>query len=62
MLLVIRSKASQKEIEDMCRDLSGYMKIVVDLRQEILAGGGLRHVEGEQAQKQFDSVVKKLLL
>lgn len=48
MLCVVRTKASQKEIEAMSVDLMGYIKLVVDVEREILAGGGKRHVEGEQ--------------
>lgn len=32
----------------MSEDFDGYIKLVVDIEQEILAGGGKRHVEGEQ--------------
>lgn len=49
MLHIVRTKTSQKELEEMSLDLGGYMKLVVDIEQDILAGGGLRHVEGEQA-------------
>ena len=48
MLLVINKKATPKEIKKMSEDFDGYIKVVVDLEQEILSGGGTRHVEGEQ--------------
>lgn len=48
MLLVIRKKAAKDEIEKMSEDLAGYIKVVVDIESRILAGGGQRHVEGEQ--------------
>lgn len=48
MLLVIRKKAAPEEIKKMAQDLDGYIKVVVDVEQGILAGGGERHYEGEQ--------------
>ncbi|OGY27053.1 MAG: hypothetical protein A2Z42_04125 [Candidatus Woykebacteria bacterium RBG_19FT_COMBO_43_10] len=33
----------------MAEDYDGYIKLVVDLEREILAGGGEKHVDGEQA-------------
>jgi len=32
----------------MAQDFDGYIKVVVDIKLEILAGGGERHVDGEQ--------------
>lgn len=49
MLLIIRKKATAEEISKMAEDFDGYIKLVVDVQSEILAGGGERHVEGEQA-------------
>lgn len=48
MLLVIEKKTTEEEIEKMAQDYEGYIKIVVDVKKEILAGGGEKHVEGEQ--------------
>lgn len=48
MLLLIRKKASQEEIKNIAKDYDGYMKLVVDVKQRILAGGGERHFDGEQ--------------
>ena len=33
----------------MAEDFDGYIKLVVDTEREILAGGGERHFDGEQA-------------
>lgn len=49
MLLIIRKKATKEEIAKMAEDFDGYIKLVVDVWSEVLAGGGERHVEGEQA-------------
>lgn len=47
-IIVLRSKASHKQIKQMAEDYDGYIKLVIDVKQIILAGGGERHVEGEQ--------------
>lgn len=49
MLLIIRDKATKKQIKQMAEDLGGYyIKIVIDIEREILTGGGERHFDGEQ--------------
>ncbi|MBI2443202.1 MAG: hypothetical protein HYV40_04840 [Candidatus Levybacteria bacterium] len=48
MILIIRKKATQEEMEEMAEDLDGYIKVVVDIEQGILAGGGKRHFDAEQ--------------
>lgn len=60
MFQIIRSKATQKEIKDMSTDLGGYIKLVVDISRQILTGGGLRHVEGEQALLEDGSIQSDL--
>ncbi len=48
MLLTINKKANLKEIKKMAEDFDGYIKVVVDIKKGILAGGGERHFEAEQ--------------
>lgn len=48
MIIVISKKATPQEIKKMSEDFDGYIKLVVDLEQELLAGGGKRHFEAEQ--------------
>lgn len=48
MLLIIRKKATEDEIKKMAEDFDGYIKLVVDVKERVLAGGGKRHFEGEQ--------------
>lgn len=48
MLLLLTKKASKEEIKKMSEDYQGYIKLVVDVEIGILAGGGERHVDGEQ--------------
>lgn len=47
-MIIIREKATRDEIKKMAEDFDGYVKIVVDIEQEILAGGGERHFDAEQ--------------
>ncbi|OGY26276.1 MAG: hypothetical protein A2Z24_02040 [Candidatus Woykebacteria bacterium RBG_16_44_10] len=49
MLLVMKKKVASAQLKQMAEDYDGYIKLVVDLEREILAGGGEKHVDGEQA-------------
>ncbi len=48
MLVIVEKKLNQKDLQKVAEDFKGYIKIVVDIDQQILAAGGLRHVDGEQ--------------
>lgn len=48
MIVIIRKKATAEELQKMAEDFGGYVKVVVDIQREILAGGGKRHVDAEQ--------------
>ena len=48
MILIIRQKATEEEIKKMAQDFDGYIKVVVDITREILAGGGKIHADAEQ--------------
>lgn len=48
MLLIIREKANEETLKKIADDLDGYVKVVVDLKRKILAGGGKLHVDGEK--------------
>lgn len=48
MIIILKKKATKNEVEKMSKDFDGYIKLVVDIEQEILAGGGQRHFDGEQ--------------
>lgn len=60
MILVIEKKAKPEEIKKMSQDFQGYIKVVVDVEKGILAGGGKRHVDGEQKLLSFGSKQKNL--
>ena len=50
MLLIIREPATPKQIAQMAEVFgSNFIKLAVDVRREILAGGGELHADCEQA-------------
>lgn len=60
MLLIIRQRATKEEIKKISENFDGYIKLVVDVEQEILAGGGERHFDGEQKLLQEGSKQENL--
>lgn len=48
MSLIIRKKASKKELQDISKHFEGYIKLVVDVERKILVGGGDRHADDEK--------------
>lgn len=46
---IIRKKASAKEIKDMLQGLNSYIKLAVDIKRKIIAGGGMLHADCEAA-------------
>jgi hypothetical protein len=47
MMHVIREKSSPQQIEQMLDTLETYIKVAVDVRRKILAGGGILHADCE---------------
>ena len=47
MILVIRSRASKQQAEEMLQALVGYIKLAVDIKRGVLAGGGILHADCE---------------
>ncbi|KKU56829.1 MAG: hypothetical protein UX78_C0002G0009 [Candidatus Amesbacteria bacterium GW2011_GWA2_47_11] len=48
MVILLKSPADEKKLQNAASDLAGYVKFVVDINREIMTAGGLRHFEGEQ--------------
>lgn len=48
MVLIIRKKADETTLKKIAEDLSGYVKVVVDIKLKILAAGGELHTDGEK--------------
>ena len=49
MVHIIRSRATQPQIDEMLQVLGTYIKLAVDLHRGILAGGGAMHADCEAA-------------
>ena len=47
MIHIIRTHASLEQIEEMLQTLGVFIKLAVDVRREILAGGGALHADCE---------------
>jgi len=60
MLVVIQFKATPQQISDMAKDYAGYIKLVIDMEKQILAGGGQRHFEAEQKLLELGSKQENL--
>lgn len=47
MIHIIREHATMQQIQDMLNALGSYIKLAVDVRRRILAGGGFMHADCE---------------
>lgn len=48
MLILLENPINEQQLKQVSEDLDGYIKFVVDLEQDVLVAGGLRHVDAEQ--------------
>ncbi|WP_414623831.1 DUF5674 family protein [Calothrix sp. CCY 0018] len=48
MILIIRGRATKEQLDEMLVTWGVFIKIVVDIEREVLAGGAERHYECEQ--------------
>lgn len=60
MSLILRKKASKKELANLAKYFRGYIKVVVDIEREILAGGGDRHADDEKLLLDDGSIQENL--
>ena len=49
MIHIIRTHATQQQIDEMLEPLKTYIKLAVDVERDILAGGGVMHADCEAA-------------
>ena len=49
MIHIIHSRATRQQVDDMLQMLETYIKLAVDVRLGILAGGGAMHADCEAA-------------
>ncbi len=47
MILLVQSRASRQQVVEMQVALETYIKLAVDIRREVLAGGGIMHADCE---------------
>ena len=47
MIYIIRTPATQQQIDEMMQSLETYIKLAVDVERGILAGGGVMHADCE---------------
>lgn len=47
MIHIIRKKATPQQLKEMMDTLGTYIKVAVDVRRKILAGGGILHADCE---------------
>lgn len=47
MIHLLRSRATKQQLEEMAEELGVYIKLAVDIRKDILAGGGALHADCE---------------
>ncbi|MBI4355975.1 MAG: hypothetical protein HY597_05985 [Candidatus Omnitrophica bacterium] len=55
MIHVITDKATPEQIKDMLQELKSYIKLAVDVRRRMVAGGGSLHADCESALLETDS-------
>lgn len=53
IIILREKKANDNEIEKMCYEYGDYIKVVVDIEKEILAGGGEMHYDEERLLLQY---------
>ncbi len=46
---IIRSRATQQQMDEMMQALGTYIKLAVDIQRGVLAGGGVMHADCESA-------------
>lgn len=49
MIHVIQERATDEQVQDMLQALQTYIKLAVDVRRRIIAGGGALHADCEAA-------------
>ncbi len=49
MIHIVRDRAGAEQVQEMLQSLETYIKVAVDIRREVLAGGGPLHADCEAA-------------
>jgi hypothetical protein len=46
-VIIIKKHSNKEQIRQMLEALSSYIKVAIDIKREVLAGGGILHVDCE---------------
>lgn len=57
---IIKKKATPSKIKDMLKSLDSYIKLAVDIKRRILAGGGMLHADCEAALLEDGGIQKNI--
>lgn len=49
VIFIIRSRTTKEQVDEMTQTLGAYVKLAVDIRRDVLAGGGIMHADCESA-------------
>jgi len=49
LIHIIRTNASKKQVKEMLEELDPFIKLAVDIRRKLIAGGGQMHADCEAA-------------
>lgn len=60
MIILLTKPATQQQIQKMVYEYGGYIKVVVDIEKEILAGGAAMHYDEEQTLLEYGCKQKNL--
>ncbi len=55
MIHIVRDRATAEQIQQMCEALETYIKVAVDVRRRVVAGGGVLHADCEAVLLEDDS-------
>ena len=61
MMVLLREKASPEQVRTMLEEHDPMIKIAVDIRRKVLAGGGVMHADCEALRQQVEAVTRALL-
>lgn len=53
MIIILTKKATEAQIKKMCYEFGNYIKVVVDIKKGILAGGAAMHYDEEQTLLEY---------
>jgi len=49
MIYILKTRANKQQLNEMLKTLDSYVKVAVDIKRAIIAGGGMLHADCEAA-------------